>query len=955
MSATMSTTDMMTKMIWEKFKSITAMKKYFILLSAALLSIAACNKVVVEELPVIDNNDIVLTFTSERPQLDVDTRTAWDTETSSIVWAEGDKIRVGYTLDGDWMGQTAVGDAKFYQSTEVAIDESNASAGTFNVPISGSAFTDPEVKGKYVFYALYPASLLSVTTVATAPNVPVTLKANQTPSADSFDGSTDIMVAKTSEMDLEGLPTVPIELVWDRVVAHGYFTLKDLRGIVSGETVTKVTLTAQENATLAGDISVSLEDGSITATDATNEIVVNGASLAFVQEDGKTNLKIWLSALPETLTALTVDLETNKAHYVRSITGISKTLKRNARNVLAINMSTATRTAITEVVWVKKDITAITSSDVFVIVGNNGANYAMSNDNGTSAAPSAVSVTVSDNKLASSPVDNIQWTLTSSTDGYVFYPNGTTETWLYCTSGTGNKVRVGTNSAGNLFTMDNSGYLKNAYSNFLGVYNSSDWRCYSSTTTGNIAGQTFAFFVKTAAGDVKETPTITFSELNTTVEIGETVTNSATIDPEGLEITYSSDDEDVAEVDAATGEVTGVAAGTATITASFAGNDNYEAASESYTITVVDPSAVANDGSLEHPYTASEARALALSGDEGSYYISGIVTKIQNQYDANYGTANFWIDENGQSQTVFEGYKIKYFGDNKWVVGNAQIALNDNVIIYGTLTVYNETTPETSSGYLVSLNGKTKGLTPGALTVTPNNNNKQITVTWGAATGTESAISYAVSCGTQNYNASAAGSYTFTMADYGQYSVSVVASAQDAVSATASASVILSDPSSTTPTLQYTLDGTDATQGSNGYATNSDITQNNVSWVATANTTISPWRFGGKNLTNVDRALYSTTAISSNISSIEVESGSATATVNSLTITVHGSAADAASGNNPIATKTVTSGITSSTVILTKTDETSWAGKFYRIVYNISAGDSNQYVQFKSAKFYGTN
>ena len=925
------------------------MKKSLLILSAALLALAACNKVAVEEQPVVNNNDFVLTFTSERPQLDIDTKTAWDTETSSIVWSAGDKIRVGYTLDGEWMGQTEAGDAKFYSSDEVVIDGSNASVGSFSVPISGSTFTDPEVAGKYVFYAIYPASLLTNTTVASAPTATVTLKTIQNPTADSFEGVTDIMVGKTAEMDLEKLPTDPIDLLWDRVVAHGYFTLKDFQGVVAGETITKVTLTAQDGAALTGEFSVSLEDGSFTASNATNEVVINGSDLAFVEESGMTNLKIWLSVLPETLTSLKVDVTTSKANYVREITGISKTLKKNARNILAINMATATRTAVEEVVWVKKDISAIRPSDVFVIVGNNGDNYAMTNDNGASSSPSASAIAVSGNKLASNPVDNIQWTLSgNSSDGYTFYPNGTTETWLYCTN-SNSGVRVGTNDAKTFSIVD--GYLKHSgTSRYVGIYNSTDWRCYTSINS-NIAGQTFAFYVKTVAGDVKDPVTLTFSSPTTTVNVGETVTNVATVDPEGLELTYASDDEDVATVDA-TGKVTGVAPGTATITASFAGNENYEEASASYEIKVVNPSG--NDGSLAHPYTASEARELALGGDTGSYYITGIVTKIQNQYDANYGTANFWIDEEGASQTVFEGYKIKYFGNVNWVEGNAKIAVGDEVIIYGTLTVYNST-PETSSGYLVSLNGKTKCLTPGSLTATPDNDNKQITVTWGAATGTESAISYVVSCGTQTYNASAAGSHTFTMSDYGQYNVSVAASADDAISGTARTTVTLSDPSGETPTLQYTLDGTDSSQGTNGYATDSEITQSNIGWIAVANTTISPWRFGGKNLTGVDRAVYSTTAIASNISSIEVESGSATATVNSLTITVHNSASDAASGSNPIATKTVTSDIVDATVILTKADNTSWAGKYYRIVYNVTAGGSNQYVQFKSAKFYGIN
>ena len=157
------------------------------------------------------------------------------------------------------------------------------------------------------------------------------------------------------------------------------------------------------------------------------------------------------------------------------------------------------------------------------------------------------------------------------------------------------------------------------------------------------------------------------------------------------------------------------------------------------------------------------------------------------------------------------------------------------------------------------------------------------------------------------------------------------------------------------PTLQYTLDGT-KTGGSNGYATASAITQNEISWSAIGNTTTNPWRIGGKNLSGVDRVIYSTTAISANISSVAVESGSSTlSAVNSLTISVHNSEGDAESGANAIATKTETnsSNIISKTVTLTKADETSWAGKYYRIVYNVNAGGSNQYIQFNAAKFYG--
>ena len=56
--------------------------------------------------------------------------------------------------------------------------------------------------------------------------------------------------------------------------------------------------------------------------------------------------------------------------------------------------------------------------------------------------------------------------------------------------------------------------------------------------------------------------------------------------PAGLTLTYSSTNTDVATVDASTGEVTLVAAGSATIIASFVGNDQYAPATGSYSLLV---------------------------------------------------------------------------------------------------------------------------------------------------------------------------------------------------------------------------------------------------------------------------------------------------------------------------------------------------------------------------------
>ncbi len=64
-----------------------------------------------------------------------------------------------------------------------------------------------------------------------------------------------------------------------------------------------------------------------------------------------------------------------------------------------------------------------------------------------------------------------------------------------------------------------------------------------------------------------------------------------TINPTDLAVTYSSSNETVATVDTNSGEITLIAEGTTTITASFAGNDNYNEATASYILNVEEPNA----------------------------------------------------------------------------------------------------------------------------------------------------------------------------------------------------------------------------------------------------------------------------------------------------------------------------------------------------------------------------
>ncbi|MBR4560760.1 MAG: T9SS type A sorting domain-containing protein [Bacteroidales bacterium] len=163
--------------------------------------------------------------------------------------------------------------------------------------------------------------------------------------------------------------------------------------------------------------------------------------------------------------------------------------------------------------WELTTLSELTADDVFVIVCYDGdleTSYAMANNNGTSAAPSAVVVTVDNDALTTTPAANLKWNVVSTEDGYIFYPNGSSDTWLYCNN-SNNGVRVGTGNAKH-FTIDGgSGYLTTTETNdqrYLGVYTDApDWRCYDGTS-GNISNQTFAFYKKVAASTDTNTKTI---------------------------------------------------------------------------------------------------------------------------------------------------------------------------------------------------------------------------------------------------------------------------------------------------------------------------------------------------------------------------------------------------------------------------------------------------------------
>ncbi|MBQ8060902.1 MAG: BACON domain-containing protein [Bacteroidales bacterium] len=127
-------------------------------------------------------------------------------------------------------------------------------------------------------------------------------------------------------------------------------------------------------------------------------------------------------------------------------------------------------------------------------------------------------------------------------------------------------------------------------------------------------------------------------------------------------------------------------------------------------------------GTVTNPYTASEIAAAITGGQtfDEDVYIKGKVSAILYSFSADYGTATFWLSDDGtfngnedkKSTTDFghdfECYSVYWFGNTPWAEGNAQIQVGDEVVVCGKTTLY-KGVAETSSkkAWVYSVNGAT--------------------------------------------------------------------------------------------------------------------------------------------------------------------------------------------------------------------------------------------------------
>lgn len=203
---------------------------------------------------------------------------------------------------------------------------------------------------------------------------------------------------------------------------------------------------------------------------------------------------------------------------------------------------------------------------------------------------------------------------------------------------------------------------------------------------------------------------ISYSASSYTATLGEANEFPTLANPNNLTVTYSSSNNDVATINAE-GNVTIVAAGTTTIKATTAEDDNYYAGEASYVLSVVDPNAPGM--TADNPFTVADVLALYENNEvpANEVYVKGIISRITSLNPPTYTNARYYISDDGTQNGEFYVYNGKYL-DGADFTANDQIMVGDEVVVYGKLTTYSGTNEFAAGNYIVSLNRPEQKETP---------------------------------------------------------------------------------------------------------------------------------------------------------------------------------------------------------------------------------------------------
>lgn len=488
----------------------------------------------------------------------------------------------------------------------------------------------------------------------------------------------------------------------------------------------------------------------------------------------------------------------------------------------------------------------------------------------------------------------------------------------------------------------------------------------------------------------KKDQTISFNPTSYKATIGaENTYPTLTAQSSGAK-TWASSNTKAATINKATGEITLVAAGTTTISVTVAGDDTYNEGTGSYELTVEDAPVVstATWSLVTDASTLAEGDVIVIVAADAAFALSTTQNsnnRGQQSITKNTNDKTVTIDDKVQQLTLGAGTTTGTFSlstgsgylyaasssknylrtqttldaNGSWTITiadnvatiMAQGTNTNNWLMYnssnkmfscyssgqGAVQIYrlNDTrasqsisySAETGSIDIYTLVKDLPSLDVSGVKTTVSYTSSDETVAKVSETGEITPLK----AGTTTITAIAAAS-----AEYREAKASFVLTVTDSAAGSTGGET----------TVLYTLDATTLKGSNNSYAGNCDIESNGITWNVTGNTTLNPWRIGGQLLKNVDRAVYTKTAFSKALTSIDVTFGTASSiTVNSCKIVY--STSDDFSNSKEVVGKFKAS----STV---KFEADYPANCYYKLILNVTVSStSNKYVQLSKIEFIG--
>ena len=439
--------------------------------------------------------------------------------------------------------------------------------------------------------------------------------------------------------------------------------------------------------------SLNNDDAEVTnSIDVTWDAVSGAGSYIITLKDENTDITTKVAdASPFTVTGLAYDMEYLIA--VKAVPADPYINKESAETDAASAVTTGSEpvAAAFELVTSLANVT----TGQYVIAAHVGDKYyAMSNS--FASKISGTEIAVVNNKISTSAAVGYEVTITR-VDNTVSIYNGS-EYLAIATTGTNFTIQDGafyntiaSGSNGGTFHISNTRGL---------IYRASTYNQFGNYASVN--GTEYYDVELFKLADPRTDVTLTFAEdaFELTVDSSEYdsfTPQAATATPSVSPITYAIEDNDgvTSNFNTSTGAFTLTGAlGTATITASYAGDSNYKPAEASYTVTVKASSI--NTSTQANPYSVSDVISLIGTLDSSTevedVYVKGIVSEIVEAYNSKYGNVTFNISADGTTDgDQFEAYRAVASSADDFQVGDA-------VLMVGTAKNYNGNTPEYIAG-----------------------------------------------------------------------------------------------------------------------------------------------------------------------------------------------------------------------------------------------------------------